>query len=343
LEKLLAGLAAALFGVGLAAGPSAPDDKVAFSFEDPEIIESSGLAVEDGLFATINDSGDTGRVFIVDPADGRTVAVTSWDDAPEDAEAMSVLPGGDVLVGDIGDNLAGRDSVELVRLPFGTDGTVEPTTYELTYPDGSHDAEALLVHPRSGQVLVVAKEFIGQLYAAPRELSADGSNELEQIGEDLLPIATDGAFFPDGKHFVLRGYGDAAFYRWPSLEPVGEIELPEQEQGEGIAVDDDGTVYLSSEGVHSDVLELRLPRSLRAELEGAEPGRDDDAGSNTVSGDDADGADDGDADDGDDADGNLADDDPPAQDVTRPFLPWAIGGIAGVVILVVLVRSLRPR
>lgn len=330
LEKILVALAVLPFGLGFAAGPSPPvEDEVAFSFADPEIVESSGLVAEDGRFATVNDSGDSGRVFTVDPADGETVAVTSWEGEPSDIEAISSLPAGDLLVGDIGDNLGERESIELLRVPFGEDGTVEPVSYELHYPDGPHDAEALLVHPETGQVLVVAKEFIGGLYAAPTKLSADGANELEQIGEDLLPVATDGAFFPDGKHFVLRGYGDAAFYRWPSLEPVGEIELPEQEQGEGIAVDQDGTVYLSSEGLYSEVLRLGLPKALRAELEGTDgkPDRNGDgSGTEPVS------------------DGTLeGGPDHDSSDVSRPFWPWAVGGVIGVLIIVVLLRALRPR
>lgn len=322
LEKLLAGLAVLPFGLGFAltADQSEADDgTVVFSFSDPEIIESSGLVVEQGLFATVNDSGDSGRVFTVDPADGSTVAVTEWDGEPEDVEAMAPMPDGDVLVGDIGDNNAVRDSIELLRVPFGEDGPVDPITYDLVYPDGAHDAEALLVHPETGQVMVVAKEFIGRLYAAPEKLDKDDPNRLEMLGE-VMPIATDGAFFPDGEHFVLRGYGSATFYRWPSLDEVGEIDLPSQPQGEGIAVGADGAVYVSSEGQDSEVLRIGLPKALRAELDGttAAPDRDVETTEDPV-----------------------ADDD--ETDATRPFWPWALGGAAGVVILLVLLRSLRPR
>ena len=168
LEKLLAALAVLPFGLGLTLSGDAPvKGDVVFSFADPEIIESSGLIAHDGLFATVNDSGDSGRVFTIDPADGTTVAETSWDGEPVDVESMALTPDGDVLVGDTGDNTAERDSIELIRVPFGEDGAVDPTTYELVYPDGSHDCESLLVHPKNGQVLVVAKEFIGRLYAGP--------------------------------------------------------------------------------------------------------------------------------------------------------------------------------
>ena len=80
--------------VGLAAAPPvSADDDVAFTFTDPAIVESSGLVARDGLFATVNDSGDLGRVFSVDPTDGSTVGVTSWGDAT-DVEALAPQDGG---------------------------------------------------------------------------------------------------------------------------------------------------------------------------------------------------------------------------------------------------------
>ena len=320
LEKLLGALAVLPFGLGFAvsADAPAPVGEVVFSFADPEIIESSGLIAQNGLFATINDSGDSGRVFTVDPVDGSTVAVTEWEGEPTDVEAIAPLPDGDLLVGDIGDNIAARDSVELLRVPFGEDGEVDPATYELEYPDGAHDAEALLVHPKTGQVLVVAKEFIGRLYAAPENLAEDDPNELTLLDGEVMPIVTDGAFFPDGKTFVLRGYTTATFYRWPSLKEIEDIPLPPQEQGEGIAVDAAGNVYVSSEGEHSEVLRVELPRWLNAMIDrpaDARPG----AGQQV----------------------DDATDEPPADE--RPWWPWALGGAVGGVIVLVLLRSLRPR
>ena len=88
-------------------------------FEDPAIVESSGLVVVDGLFVTTNDSGDSGRVFTVDPATGETVGVTHWSDDPVDVEALAPAGGGEVWVGDIGDNRAERASISVVRVPVG--------------------------------------------------------------------------------------------------------------------------------------------------------------------------------------------------------------------------------
>ena len=74
------------------------------------------------------------------------------------------------------------------------------------------------------------------MYAAPGRLRADRPNQLTEVGP-VLPIATDAAFFPDGRHIIVRNYSEAAVYSWPELDEVGRFGLPDQQQGEGIAVD----------------------------------------------------------------------------------------------------------
>jgi hypothetical protein len=183
-----------------------------------------------------------------------------------------------VWVGDIGDNTASRGSVRLLRGPYGRgDRTVTPTVYPLVYPDGPHDAETLLAQPRTGRLFVVSKTiFGGTVYAVPRHLSPDRPNRMRAVA-DAPGLATDGAFFPDGRHFVVRGYGDATVYAYPSFEEVGSFRLPDQQQGEGIAVDERGGLHVCTEGAHSDVLAVRLParleRALAPRASSAAPGR----------------------------------------------------------------------
>lgn len=228
-------------------------DPTDVTFRDPAIVESSGLVARDGLFVTVNDSGDRGRIFTVDRS-GRTVGTTSWSPDPVDDEALAPATGRYVWVGDIGDNSATRSSITVLRVPFGRgDRTVTPPAYTLVYPDGARDAETLLAAP-DGRLLVVSKElFGGAVYAAPRHLSPDRPNRLRKV-VDAGAFVTDGAFFPDGRHLVLRDYGRAAIYTYPGFDRVAELRLPDQPQGEGIAIAEDGTAYVSSEGVHSSVL-----------------------------------------------------------------------------------------
>ncbi|MGZ5399552.1 MAG: hypothetical protein ACXWDM_06020, partial [Nocardioides sp.] len=250
MREALAALVIGLpFGIGLASVETAETPRPEFRFTDSAVVESSGLAVVDGLVVTVNDSGDEARVFAVDPATGDTVGVTRWQAEATDIEALA--PGGDgtVWVGDIGDNTAGRDTVTVARVPVGRgDRTVGATTYDLRYPGGAADAEALLAHPTTGRLYVVTKGVFGaRVYAAPTELSEDTVNQLRLVG-DAMPLVTDGAFLPDGEHVVLRDYGRAVVHEFPSFEAVAELSLPPQQQGEGLAAAGDSRVLVSSEG-----------------------------------------------------------------------------------------------
>jgi hypothetical protein len=259
LVRALLGLVAVPFLLGAAAAPSSQED-VVFSFQDKEITESSGLvALTGGLFVTTNDSGDSARVFTVDEH-GRTVGVTTWPGDAHDVEALAPAGGGEVWVGDIGDNRASRDTVQVTQVPVGRgDRRADGPVYELAYPDGAHDAETLLAAP-DGRLYVVTKGVLGgAVYAAPATLSDDHVNRLTRVAGGILPMATDGTFLPDGRHVLVRGYVSAAVYEFPGFARVTGVPLPNQPQGEGLAVADDGSIYLSSEGMHSDV--LRLPVS----------------------------------------------------------------------------------
>jgi hypothetical protein len=326
-DRWFAGALVIPFVLGLASAPASPGVEV-FSFRDPEIVESSGIVLLDGLIVTTNDSGDTGRVFAVDPDTGETVGVTRWEEDPEDAEALA--PAGDdaVWVGDIGDNGESRDSIEVTRVPVGRgERTVDEETYDLVYPDGPVNAESLLTDP-DGRLYVATKDvFGGVLYAAPRRLAADEPNELEELGP-VLPIATDAAFFPDGRHLVVRDYSRAAVYSFPGLAEVGSFPLPDQEQGEGVAVADDGSLLLTSEGQYAPVLRVPLPDDVRrAMASGGVPSAS--ASSSPASSPASPSA--------------SAGDELPVEQTERPWWPWLLTGAVGLGAVAVLVRSLRPR
>lgn len=254
-------------GAFVVSNPIRPDLEV-FTFTDPEIVESSGLVARDGLAYTVNDSGDTGRVFAVDPETGDTVGTTAFDPDAEDVEALAPAGPREVWVGDIGDNRRQRSEITVTRVPVGQgERTDAGTAVRLIYPGGARDAEALLVHPQTGRLFVVSKGALGgQVYAAPRELDESAPNRLAPRGP-VLGMVTDGSFFPDGRHLMLRSYGRAVVYHWPSLEPEADLELPRQRQGEGLAVTEDGEVLLSSEGREAPVLRLPLPDDVQAALE----------------------------------------------------------------------------
>src|SRR5690348_8892731 len=157
---LAVGALAVPAGAALAAsgapGPSASALFSLFSYADPQITESSGIAASsfDDTFYTHNDSGDSARFFRVD-AHGNTVAVytlrgatnVDWEDMATgtDAAGHRVL-----YFGDIGDNDRKRSEIAVYQVPEprGASSDVTWVRYRFAYPDGSHDAEALLVNPR---------------------------------------------------------------------------------------------------------------------------------------------------------------------------------------------------
>jgi hypothetical protein len=236
---------------------------------DPAVAESSGLVEvgRDGSHRvlTINDSGDGPVVYVVDPRTGRVVGRSTYDGDAVDVEALTPGRGGEVWVGDIGDNSAVRAGVRVHRLPALTDGDrdVTSTAYDLAYRGGARDAETLLVHPRTGRVHVVSKGlFGGQVYAAPARLRSDRANTLRPVGT-APGVVTDGAWFPDGRHVVLRDYSrayvlDATSEPW---QRVDSFELPDQPQGEGVAVRRGGrSLLISSEGPGEPVQVVPVPR-----------------------------------------------------------------------------------
>lgn len=236
-----------------------------FRFEDSRIDESSGLALSvrhPHTVWTVNDSGDSARVFAVDTRSGATVGVHTFDAAVRDVEALAVTPQGRMLVADIGDNGASRD---VVRVFWFDEPGLGPTSgprgasWELAYPDGAHDAESLAVHPLTGQVVVVTKGRPGGVYALPGSPSRQGVNRLTRVGT-APSTATDAVFLPDGSALAVRSYTSLHL-----LDPLTWTErlstlLPLQPQGETLALAPGGVALLvGSEGERSRVQQVRLP------------------------------------------------------------------------------------
>jgi MYXO-CTERM domain-containing protein len=244
-----------------------PDPSPAFAFQDPAIDESSGLVDAGSTVLTVNDSGSGPQIYVVDKETGETVGTTTYTtDEVVDVEALAPGPDGTVWVGDIGDNGARRMTVAVYEVPAPEPGdrTVAATRYDLAYQGGPRDAEALLVHPRTGRLHVVSKGLLGgQILAAPAILRTDEVNVLRPVGGAPGRV-TDGTFFPDGRHVLLRTYSTVAVHDARTWKSEVGAELPDQQQGEGLAMLPSAReVLISTEGENSDVLMVPLSRELR--------------------------------------------------------------------------------
>jgi hypothetical protein len=250
---------------------------------DARLAELSGLVAVPGRLLAINDGGDQVEVHVLDGAcqvvDVHTAAVDPFD--PED---LAVGADGTVWIADIGDNGATRPTVALVAMR--PDGTT--SIYRLTYPDGPHDAEALLVAP-DGMPYLVTKEVLGasSVYRPVAALVDGGTVAMGKVATVNLTLTgtpggpvgragqllvTGGAVAADGRHLALRTYTDA--YVWPlaGSDVVGalatdpaRVALPDSPQGEAVTFTADGTALLvASEGTPSDVTAVPLPAGTAA-------------------------------------------------------------------------------
>jgi len=188
--------------------------------------EPSGLVASrehEGVYWTIGDSGAAPQVFAI-TAEGTVLgAVTLSEASAEDWEDLALGPGpseGDYLfVGDIGDNFANqlpenaRANVAVIRFPepdvesLGDDfeltlGTDEFDTLTLTYPDRPHNAETLMVHPTTGEIVVVTKE-------------SDLLSE-EHLGPSVVCVTSGD--FADGSEAVLTPVMNTDFELFPSIQ-----------------------------------------------------------------------------------------------------------------------------
>jgi hypothetical protein len=259
-----------LAGAAVTPAPATADDGAAdrsFTIEDPRITESSGLAASQahpGIYWTHNDSEDGPYIYAVDSRTGRTVATITMRGvgAPRDVEAISLGPDGNLYVGDIGDNLNGSwDHVWIYRFPEPKvlkDATVRATQFDVKYADGARNAEALMVHPKTGRVYIASKnEGGGGLYEGPARLTTGRTNVFRRVGE--VPWVTDGTFSPDGKELVLRSYFSARGYAFEDgrLGADHRVDAPLQGQSESVTYTADGSALMfGSEGARSEVVRV---------------------------------------------------------------------------------------
>ncbi len=287
-------LAATLLTAALAVPASAADNDggdEGFTINDPRVTESSGLAASrqhPGVYWTHNDSDDGPHLYAVDGSTGDTVArlTLTGSGTPRDVEAISVGPGDRLCVAAVGDNLGGTwPYVWIYELPEPErlqDATVRATQYVVKYADGPRDAEAMVVHPKTGRVYLIDKhEDGGHLYEGPEKLSPSGDNVFRPVAPVEL-WTTDAALSPDGQHLAVRGYFGGIHYAWNGgkLEREGRLSVPLQGQGESVTYSADGSRLLfGSEGEQSGVVSRPAPGADEGGSSGGTGSRADGGGS----------------------------------------------------------------
>ncbi len=287
--------------------PDSPHAVELGHLQDGAITESSGVVASrragGSLLWTHNDSGDGPFVYAVGlKGEKRGTFRLGGVQTVTDCEDIAIGPGPQagvpyLYLGDIGDNNSVRSAVSHVctvyRVPepavplsarTSTQThpllTAQAEAFRYVYPDGPHNAESLLVHPKTGRIYIVAKNPNGHdgVYVFPTPLNPNKVTVLTKIatlaisGEpDFHPnLVTGGDIAPDGSHVLLRTY----WYAYEFAVPAGgagfdgvwrtnprRIQVPLQPQGEGIgyAYPHGEAFYLTSEGAHTSIYKVSRP------------------------------------------------------------------------------------
>ena len=230
--------------------------------------EASGAALSrrtPGVIWSHNDSGQP-LLHAVDASGQSRGRVRIPNATVEDWEDVSVAacPGGSCLyVADIGDNNRARRSVTIYRIPEPQPqdtASAQPDVFTAVYPDGAHDAEALFV--AADEVFIVTKDVTAGLYRFPTPLRAGAAMMLERVTSLPLRRVTDAETSSDGAWVAVRTNDAVVFFPTADLTRVKPQEMTvslrglKEPQGEGVAIDANGLVYLTGEGPRAGTLNM---------------------------------------------------------------------------------------
>lgn len=209
--------------------------EVAGQIQASELTESSGLARSlnyPSHIWTHNDSGGKARLFLLaeDGTAAGTIQLRGIDAIDWEALAYGPCPERSdrscIFVGDIGDNDAERKSVKIHYFaePRNVLERQSPLTVEnvhsisVQYEEGPRDAEALLLHPDTGNLFIADKNGAGEVSIfrlTNTQLKTD--DKMHKIDswadfdiESPAPygrMVTGGAFEPSGREVAFRTYG----------------------------------------------------------------------------------------------------------------------------------------
>jgi hypothetical protein len=242
-----------------------------------ELTEVSGLVASrqnPGVLWTHNDSGYPGSVFAISTNGALLARYWAQNVYSGNFEDIAIGPARSperqyIYLGDIGDNFSSRFNIRVIRFPEPAvyayqesnpwiDVTAESEEIYLTYPDGPHDAEALMVDPLTGDLFIVTKQDPNaRLYRATRaQLDSGGPLQLTFIREIVFSgfrSVSAGDISFDGLTIAMRRNGRAWVWNRSVSQTVEqalsfsgtEAEVVDEPNGEALAFHPTGLGYFT--------------------------------------------------------------------------------------------------
>ncbi|GAB2842466.1 hypothetical protein [Ferruginibacter profundus] len=256
--------------------------------------EVSGMVMSQtntNIFYVHNDSGDSSRFFAISTA-GKLMAtyyfkakfggVAGAVDCEDIATGIGPVKGQHyIYLADIGDNFAWRPSVQLYRFKEpaikATADTLIPATLSLTYPDGKHDAETILIDPLEKQLYIISKreDSVGVYTCALNFKDKDNvvlqkKCKLHFDNQGKKNWMVSGAISADGTQVLLKSLQHVYYWKREGNEPVYitlqrapkiQTAFISHGQEESIAFAPDGNgYYVTAEGIGATIYYYSLEK-----------------------------------------------------------------------------------
>lgn len=243
--------------------------------------EASGLAYSvknENMIWSHNDSGHPNVIFLIDAQTGNimaryTIVGTSnqdWEDMEIAIDPKTQEPY--IYIADIGDNAERRSNYRIYKFKepvyqqdhYGKNIQWTPEDFSqinIMYPDGSHDAESVLVDPKTQDIFVVTKrDVLSTLYVVPFPYKTDESiNTMYKVGTFSFREASAGTVSLDGTKIIIKNRQDIFYwehnpeeYIWETLaQTPTKAPYIGEPQGEAVAFDFDYNYFTLSEALNN--------------------------------------------------------------------------------------------
>ena len=187
-------------------------------------------------------------------ADGTVEGDLVSNDTLTNAQALAYV-GGQAYVGDVG-GVRARVTIYRVTEPWPGTDILRAVAYPLAYPDGRHDAAAIMVDGRHRLYVITTGSGAG-IYRAPESLDAGEPNTLERIADAPAGV-TDATVLRDGR-FVVRTQAAVVALDGETFAPIGEAAIGVTQRGQSLTESLDEGEVMTAAGDGGDVTAIAVP------------------------------------------------------------------------------------
>ncbi|PLK45733.1 PE-PGRS family protein [Emticicia sp. TH156] len=181
-----------------------------------------------------------------------------------DWEDISIGPGPEagktyLYLAEIGDNDAVYNNQYYIYRFVEPQSLQAVTSFDriaFQYPDGSRDAECILIDPQTKDIYIVSKrEFNVRLYRLKYPQSVTENQTAEFLQTLPITYVTSGGISSDGKEIVIRNYFTLFYWYRKDGETIPQalfrtrdklLPYVQEPQGEGFCFDKDGKGYFTN-------------------------------------------------------------------------------------------------